>query len=97
MALPQSKTANAHRSLYVNRRLLLLGLVLAGNSGGPGEAQQATPSAEAMLGRAVGDLRREKTAAEAYAEILATVGKADTGSYVRGILLYAVPRRSLTP
>jgi hypothetical protein len=89
MPLLRSKTANVHPSLFVNRRLLLLGLVLTGISGGPGEAQQATPSAEAMLGRAVGDLKREKTAAEAYAEILATVGKADTGSYVRGILLYA--------
>jgi hypothetical protein len=87
MALPQ--TGNVHCSLHINRRLLVLGLVLTGISGGPGGAQQATPSAEAILGRAVGDLRREKTAAEEYAVILATVGKADIGSYVRGIQLYA--------
>jgi len=89
MALPRSKTANAQRSLVVNRRLLLLGLVLAGVSGGPGGAQQATPSADAMLADAVRVLTREKSAAESYAVILATVGKADVGRYVRGIQLYA--------
>jgi hypothetical protein len=89
MALPGSKTANAQRSLFIDRRLLLLGLVLTGISGGPGGAQQATPSAEATLAGAVRVLTREKSVAEAYAETLATVGKADTGSYVRGILLYA--------
>jgi hypothetical protein len=89
MPLPRSKKANAHRGQFINWRLLLLGLVLTGVPPGPAGAQQPTPSAEAMLGRAVGDLKREKTAAEEYALILARVGKADTGSYVRGILLYA--------
>jgi hypothetical protein len=89
MVLPRSKTANAQRSLVINRRLLLLGLVLAGISGGPGEAQQAAPSADATLADAVRVLTREKSAAEGYAEILATVGKADIGRYVRGIQLYA--------
>jgi hypothetical protein len=90
MTLPGSKTANAQRSSFVNRRLLLLGVLLAGISGGPGGAQQAAaPSADATLADAVRVLTREKSAAEAYAVILATVGKADTGLYVQGILLYA--------
>jgi hypothetical protein len=79
MALSQSIMVNAQRSLFINRRLLLLGLVLTGISGGPGGAQQAAPSAEGTLADAVRVLTREKSAAEAYAVILATVGKADTG------------------
>jgi hypothetical protein len=42
-----------------------------------------------MFGRAVGFLAHEKSAAEQYAFILATVGKADAARYVRGIQLYA--------
>jgi hypothetical protein len=75
--------------LIINRRLLLLGLALMAVSGGPGEAQKATPSSEAMLAGSVGVLAHEKSAAEQYAVILATVGKSDTARYVRGIMLYA--------
>jgi len=88
MVRPRSASADAHR-LIVNRRLLLFGLALTGVSGGRGEAQQGTPSSEAMLSDAIRVLTHEKSAAEQYAIILATVGKADTGSYVRGIVLYA--------
>jgi hypothetical protein len=89
MTLPQSKTAYLHRRLFINRRLVLLGLVVTGIWSTPGAAQQAAPSAEAMLADAVRVLTREKSAAEQYAVILATVGKEDVGRYVRGIQLFA--------
>lgn len=73
----------------INRRLLLLGLGLAGISVRQAGAQQPPPSSEAALARAVGVLAHEKSAAEQYAVILATAGKADTALYVRGIALYA--------
>jgi hypothetical protein len=41
------------------------------------------------LAHAVGVLAHEKSAAEQYAVILATAGKADTATYVHGIQLYA--------
>jgi hypothetical protein len=44
---------------------------------------------EAVLSEAVRFLAREKSAAEQYAVILATVGKIDTSQYVRRIELYA--------
>ncbi len=44
---------------------------------------------DAMLAHAVGVLAKEKSAAEQYAVILVTAGKADTARYVRGIQLYA--------
>jgi hypothetical protein len=88
MALSRSKIASAHRSsLLINRRLLLLGFVLAGIPGGPGEAQQPAPSSDAMLADAVRVLTREKTAAEGYAQVLATVGRTDP-RYLRGFLLF---------
>jgi len=86
----QSKTANAHLSLQIiDRRLLLLGFAFIGILGGRSNAQQAAPSSDAMLAAAVGRLAYEKSAAEQYAVILATVGKSDTARYVRGIRLYA--------
>jgi hypothetical protein len=68
--------------------LLLLGLLLVGNLVRPVKAEQATPG-DASLAGAVRVLAHEKSAAEQYAVILATVGKSDTGLYVRGIQLYA--------
>jgi hypothetical protein len=82
------KSSNPHRS-FTSRRTLLLGLALASISGGWGEAQQAAPSSDAMLSDAVRVLTHEKSAAEQYAVILATVGKTEPARYVRGIMLYA--------
>ncbi len=84
-----SKLIRAHDGAVINRRLLLFCFALTSVSGGRADAQQATPSSEAMLSGAVRVLAHEKSAAEQYAVILATVGKADTARYVRGIQLYA--------
>jgi len=54
-----------------------------------GIAQQPAKSSEAALAKAIGVLTHEKSAAEQYAVILATVGKSDVALYVRGIQLYA--------
>jgi hypothetical protein len=51
-----------------------------------GSAEQ---SSNAALAEAIGVLTHEKSAAEQYAVILATVGKSDVALYVRGIQLYA--------
>jgi tetratricopeptide (TPR) repeat protein len=51
-----------------------------------GARQSGTAHLEEL---AVAFVAREKSEAEQYAVILATVGKADTGRYVRGIQLYA--------
>jgi hypothetical protein len=77
------------RPLCINRRLLLLGFALAALFGEASRAEQVTPSPEAALAKAVRVLAHEKSAAEQYAVILATVGKADIARYVRGIQLYA--------
>ena len=81
--------ADAYRRMVINRRLLLLALLLAGIGSEPGKAEQPEPSSEATLAKAVGVLAHEKSAAEQYAVILATAGKSDTALYVRGIQLYA--------
>lgn len=54
-----------------------------------GSAEQPALSGEAALAKAIGVLAREKSAAEQYAVILATVGRSDVALYVRGIQLYA--------
>jgi hypothetical protein len=54
-----------------------------------GRAQERTLSGDAALAKAIGVLTHEKSAAEQYAVILATAGRADVGLYVRGIQLYA--------
>jgi hypothetical protein len=79
----------AHRGTVVDRRLLLLGLALAGIRGSQGRAEEPAQSDEAALAKAIGVLAHEKSAAEQYAVILATVGKSDVPLYVRGIQLYA--------
>ena len=54
-----------------------------------GKAEEPAKSSEAALSKAIGVLTHEKSAAEQYAVILATVGKSDVALYVRGIQLYA--------
>lgn len=54
-----------------------------------GNAEESAPSNEAVLSKAIGILTHEKSAAEQYAIILATVAKSDVATYVRGIQLYA--------
>jgi hypothetical protein len=49
----------------------------------------ASARADDAFSGAVGVLERERSAAEQYAVILATVGRGDVGLYVRGIELYA--------
>ena len=88
MSFPQS-IAHPHSRLLVNRRLLLLGLAFLGVSSGRSHAQRPAPSGEEMLAAAIGVLAHEKSAAEQYAVILTTAGKADTARYLRGIQLYA--------
>ena len=88
MILSQARAADFPRRAVIDRRLLLLGCALASIALRPSLAEQPT-SSEATLGKAVGFLTREKSAAEQYAVILATVGKSDTALYVRGIQLYA--------
>jgi hypothetical protein len=88
MILSQARAADVCRRVIIDRRLLLLGCALASIALRPSRAEQPTSSNEA-LGKAVGVLAREKSAAEEYAVILATVGKSNTALYVRGIQLYA--------
>jgi hypothetical protein len=84
----RARAVDAFRCAIIDRRQLLLGCVIASIALRPSRAEQTTSSNEA-LGRAVGVLAREKSAAEQYAVILATVGRTDTALYVRGIQLYA--------
>jgi hypothetical protein len=89
MRLSRPTVADPCRLLPINRRLLLLGVALTALSGKASKAEQVTPSPEAALADAVRVLTHEKSAAEQYAVILATAGKADVARYVRGIQLYA--------
>jgi hypothetical protein len=89
MVLSQARAADAFRRAVIDRRLLLLGCALASIALKPSRAEPPTSSNEAPLGKAVGVLAHEKSAAEQYAVILATVGKSDIALYVRGIQLYA--------
>jgi hypothetical protein len=89
MILSQARASDAFRHAVIDRRLLLLGCALASIALRPSRAEQPTSSNEATLGKAVGVLAHEKSAAEQYAAILATVGKSDIALYVRGIQLYA--------
>ncbi len=89
MVFSWSKAAGPRRRNALNRRLFLFGLTLPCILSGPGEAEQAAAPDEAGLSEAVRFLAHEKSAAEQYAVILATVGKTDTTQYVRGIELYA--------
>jgi hypothetical protein len=77
-----SRQAGSDRRVVFNRRLFCAGLMLLGVAGRPVRAEDA-------LSDAVRVLATEKSAAEQYAVILATVGKADAATYVRGIQLYA--------
>jgi len=87
MFFSPSKTSHPHSRLLVDRRLLLLGLTFLGIPAGCSQAPAL--SGEELLGRAVGVLTHEKSAAEQYAVLLATAGKSDPATFVRGIQLYA--------
>jgi hypothetical protein len=68
--------------LTIGRRtFLMMALLLP-----PTVALAADPD---PLAEAMGALAREKSAAEQYAVVLATVGKKDMTTYLRGISLYA--------
>src|ERR1700730_4720925 len=89
MILSRSKATGPQRSNALNRRLFLLGLAIPGILAGSSKAERATAPNETALSEAIRFLAHEKSAAEQYAVILATVGKTDTAQYVRGITLYA--------
>ncbi|MGA7385534.1 MAG: hypothetical protein WBW81_12825 [Methylocella sp.] len=89
MAPSSGKAAAPVRSPVLNRRLILLGVVFLGGLARPGKRVRAAEPGEAALSEAIRFLAHEKSAAEQYAVILATVGKTDTAQYVRGIELYA--------
>jgi hypothetical protein len=80
--------AAMHCLTIINRRLFLLGIAAVASIPDSGALAQQ-PTTEAMLASAVRVLTHEKSAAEQYAVILATVGKSDAARYVRGIQLYA--------
>jgi hypothetical protein len=61
-----------------------MALALLGLEAGPTRAND-----QEALSNAVRVLKSEKSVAEQYAVVLATVGKSDTAKYVKGILLYA--------
>jgi hypothetical protein len=67
------------------RKFLLLaaGLLLSGSPSG------AATVDESALGEAVGVLAKEKSAAEQYGVVLATVGKKHIETYLHGVTLYA--------
>jgi hypothetical protein len=89
MIRSEARRTKSYRRAIIDRRLLLWGIALASISCGLGRAEQPVSSGDAALAAAVRVLAHEKSAAEQYAVILATAGKADTARYVRGIALYA--------
>jgi hypothetical protein len=93
MILSQARAADYFCTI-IDWRLLLLGCALASCAIRPSRAEQPTSSNEA-LGRAVGVLAHEKSAAEQYAVILATVGKSDTACTCVASSSMRTPRRSL--
>jgi hypothetical protein len=88
MSLDRVRATDALRRAVIDRRQWLLGFALVCMTGSYCRAEQSTPSNEALLAKAVGVMAHEKSAAEQYAVILASVGKSDTVLYVRGIQLY---------
>jgi hypothetical protein len=88
MILRKTQGTEIFRHIVIHRRKVLLGFLLAGILGKPVRAEQATRG-DAGLAAAVRVLAHEKSAAEQYAVILATVGRSDAALYVRGIQLYA--------
>ena len=66
--------------------MLAAGLLLSGSR------SSAATVDEGALGEAVGVLAKEKSAAEQYAVVLATVGKQHIETYLRVVTLYADPK-----
>jgi len=75
--------------MWLSRRSLVVSgaLICVANLSRP--AGSAAVDSAPSLSDAVGVLARERSAAEQYAVILATVGRKDIDVYVRGIQLYA--------
>jgi hypothetical protein len=80
-----SRSNDVNRHLTLNRRHIFSALMLMGIACGTVNAC----AKDETLPDAIRTLATEKSAAEQYGVILATVGKADTAKYVRGIQLYA--------
>lgn len=87
MLLLQSWATGRIRSDGLNRQFFLLTLALS--SVLVAKTRRAAASDDATLSDAIRLLAREKSAAEQYAVIMATVGKTDAAQYVRGIELYS--------
>ena len=73
----------------LNRRLLVVSAALVCAANVLPRASFAAAQSAPSLSDAVGVLERERSAAEQYAVILATVGRKDVDAYVHGIELYA--------
>ncbi len=79
--------ARAERRVFALRRRALLALLCAAS---PPPWRLAARAADALtFTDAIAVLEKERSAAEQYAVILATVGRKDVERYVRGIQLYA--------
>ncbi len=72
----------SRRSLVASAALVCGAILLSRAGFGAADSEPA-------LSEAVGVLEKERSAAEQYAVILATVGRKDVDAYVRGIQLYA--------
>ena len=73
----------------LSRRSLIVSVALVCAANLLRQADAAAGDNTPSLSDAVGVLAKEQSAAEQYAVILATVGRKDVDSYVRGIQLYA--------
>lgn len=87
--LPPNPTIPTRRLAQGLRRLFAVSFVLATIAAASVWADSVPPTDASTLSSAVAFLTHEKSAAEQYAVILATVGKDDAARYVRGIQLYA--------
>lgn len=85
MLLVQRNQTRSCCRLALQRRVFRIALILLCVAAGSVRAE----ADDAALPNAIRVLATEKSAAEQYGVILATVGKADTATYVRGIQLYA--------
>ena len=76
------------RAVLSRRSLMIFGALLCGAGVIPRPLVAAADN-EPSLSEAVGVLEKERSAAEQYAVILATVGRKNVDAYLRGIKLYA--------
>ena len=73
----------------LSRRSLVISAALVFGANLLPQADAAAANDVPSLSDVVGVLEKERSAAEQYAVILATVGRKDVDAYVRGIQLYA--------